>query len=65
MTATYAIIKNRIQKTINVISTRNNSNRNEITREFNISMQRLRFRLKDYSLALAIRELHNRALKPN
>ncbi len=65
MAATYAIIEGRIQKAINVINTRDNPNRNEIAREFNVSMQRLRFRLKDYSFALAVRELHNRALKPD
>ncbi len=38
MAATYAIIKGRIQKTIKVINTRDKSNRNEITREFNVLM---------------------------
>ena len=65
MTATYAIIENRIQKTIDIINTRENSNRAEIAREFDVLVQRLRFRLKDHSSASAVRELHNRALKPN
>ncbi len=65
MTATYAIIKNCIQKTIDVINMCDNSNRAEIAREFDVSMQRLRFRLKDHSSASAVRELHNRALKPD
>ena len=65
MAATYAIIEDRIQKTIDIINTRENSNRAEIAREFDVPVQRLRFRLKDHSPASAVRELHNRALKPN
>ncbi len=65
MTATYAIIENRIQKAIDVINTCDNSNRAEIACEFDVSMQRLRFRLKDHSSASAVWELHNRALKPD
>ncbi len=65
MTSTYAIIEDRIQKAIDVMNTRENPNRAEIAREFNVPMQRLRFRLRDYQFKTAVRELHNRALKPD
>ena len=65
MAATYAIIESRIQKTIDVINTRENSNRAEIAREFRVSYDRLRSRLRDYQFKTAVRELHNRALKPD
>ena len=48
MTATYTIIKSRIQKTVDVINTRENSNQAEIAREFRVSYDRLRSRLQDY-----------------
>jgi len=63
--ATYAFIESRIQKAIDVINTRENSNPAKIACEFDVPVQRLRFRLKGYSPASAVRELHNRALKPN
>ena len=65
MTATYAIIESRIQKAIDVINTRENSNRVEIACEFHVSYDRLRSRLRDYQFKTAVRELHNRALKPD
>jgi (p)ppGpp synthase/HD superfamily hydrolase len=65
MTSTYAIIEGRIQKAIDVINTRENSNRAEIAREFRVSYERLRSRLKNYQFKTAVRELHNRALKPD
>ena len=65
MTATYAIIKSCIQKTIDIINICDNSNQVKIAREFDVSMQRLQFRLKDHSSASAVQELHNRALKPD
>ncbi len=63
MPATYAIIEDRIQKAIDVINTRENSNRAEIAREFRVSYDRLRSRLRDYQFKTAVRELHDRALK--
>ncbi len=63
MAATYAIIEDRIQKAIDAINTRENSNRTEIAREFRVSYERLRSRLKNYQFKTAVRELHNRALK--
>ncbi len=63
MAATYAIIEDRIQKAIDVINTRENSNRAEIAREFRVSYDRLRSRLRDYQFKTAVRELHDRALK--
>ncbi len=63
MAATYAIIESRIQKAIDVINTRENSNRAEIAREFCVSYDWLRSRLRDYQFKTAVRELHNRALK--
>ncbi len=63
MTSTYAIIEGRIQKAIEAINTRENSNRAEIAREFRVSYERLRSRLKSYQFKTAVRELHNRALK--
>jgi len=48
MTSTYAIIEDRIQKAIDVINTRENPNRAEIAREFRVSYERLRSRLKNY-----------------
>ncbi len=65
MTATYAIIESRIQKAIDVINTRENSNRAEIAREFHVSYDRLRSRLRDYQFKTAVQELHNKALKPD
>ncbi len=65
MAATYAIIEDRIQKAIDTINTRENSNRAEIAREFDVPVQRLRSRLKGHPPASAVRGLHNRALKPN
>ncbi len=65
MTATYAIIKSYIQKTIDVINTRENSNRVEIACEFRVSYDRLQSRLRDYQFKTAVRELHDRALKPD
>ncbi len=41
MAATYAIIEGRIQKAIDAINTRENSNRAEIAREINVPVQRL------------------------
>ncbi len=63
MTATYAIIENRIQKTIDIINTHENFNWVEIAREFHVSYERLRSKLKNYQFKTAIWELHNRALK--
>ena len=63
MTATYTIIKSRIQKTVDVINTRENSNQAEIAREFRVSYDRLRSRLQDYQFKTAVQELHDRALK--
>ena len=63
MTATYAIIESCIQKAIDVINTRENSNRAEIARKFRVSYDRLRSRLRDYQFKAAVRELHDRALK--
>ncbi len=63
MTATYAIIEDCIQKAIDAINTRENSNRAEIAREFRVSYERLWSRLKNYQFKTAVRELHNRALK--
>ncbi len=57
MTSTYAIIEDRIQKTIEVINTRKNSNRAKIAREFLVSCERLRSRLRDYQFKTAVREL--------
>ncbi len=65
MTATYAIIEGRIQKAIDAINTRENPNRAEIAREFHVSYDRLRSRLRDYQFKTAVRELHNKALKPD
>ncbi len=65
MTATYAIIESCIQKTIDVINTCENSNRVEIAREFRVSYDRLRFKLRDYQFKTAVWELHNKALKPD
>ena len=63
MTATYAIIENRIQKAIDIINMRENSNRVKIACEFHVSYERLQSRLKSYQFKTAIWELHNRALK--
>jgi len=63
MTATYTIIKSRIQKTVDVINTRENSNQAEIAREFRVSYDRLRSILQDYQFKTAVQELHDRALK--
>ena len=65
MAAIYAIIEGRIQKVIDVINTRENPNRAEIAREFNVPVQRLRSRLRGYQFKTAVRGLHNRALKPD
>ncbi len=65
MAATYAIIEGRIQKAIDAINTRENPNRAEIAREFDVPVQRLRSRLKGHPPASAVRGLHNRALKPD
>ncbi len=65
MAATYAIIEGRIQKAIDAINTRENPNRAEIAREFRVPYDRLRSRLRDYQSKTAVRELHNRALKPD
>ncbi len=63
MISTYAIIKDHIQKTIEVINTYENSNRVEITCKFHVSYEKLRSRLKSYQFKTAVRELHNKALK--
>ncbi len=65
MTSTYAIIEGRIQKAIEVINTRENSNQAEIAREFRVPCERLRSKLRDYQFKTAVRRLHNRALKPD
>jgi (p)ppGpp synthase/HD superfamily hydrolase len=62
MTSTYAIIEGRIQKAIDA---RKNPNRAEIAREFRVSYDRLRSRLRGYQSKTAVRRLHNRALKPD
>jgi len=63
MISTYAIIKDHIQKTIEVINTYENSNRVEIACKFHVSYEKLRSRLKSYQFKTAVRELHNKALK--
>ncbi len=65
MTSTYAVIEGRLQKAIDAINTRENLNRAQIAREFNVSYKRLRSKLKNYQFKTAVRELHNRALKPD
>ncbi len=65
MASTYALIEDRIQKAIDAINTRDNPNRAEIAREFRVSYERLRSRLKSYQFKTAVRGLHNRALKPD
>ena len=65
MAATYVIIEGRIQKAIDAINTRENPNRAEIAREFRVSYDRLRSRLRDYQSKTSVRELHDRALKPD
>ncbi len=65
MISTYVIIEDCIQKTIEVINTYENSNRVEITRKFHVLYKRLRSRLKSYQFKTAVRELHNKTLKPD
>ncbi len=65
MTSTYALIEDRIQKAIDVINTCENPNRAQIARDFRVSYDRLRSRLRDYQFKTAVRGLHNRALKPD
>ena len=48
MTSTYAVIEGRLQKAIDAINTRENLNRAQIAREFNVSYKRLRSKLKNY-----------------
>ncbi len=63
MTVTYTVIESCIQKTIDIINTCDNFNQVEIACEFDVLMQRLQFKLKDYSSTSAVWKLHNKALK--
>jgi len=63
MTFTYTIIEGCIQKTIEVINTCENLNRAEIAREFHVSYERLRSKLKSFHFKTAVQKLHNKALK--
>jgi len=45
MTSIYIAIEHRIKKTINVLNMCQNSSQTEIAREFDVLLQRLRFRL--------------------
>ncbi len=63
MIVTYTIIKNCIQKIIDIINMCENSNWVEIARKFCISYDRLWSRLQDYQFKTAVQELHDKALK--
>ncbi len=63
ITATYAIIENCIQKTIDIINICKNFNRVEIAREFHVLYERLQSKLKSYQFKTVVWELHNKALK--
>ncbi len=62
MSESFKAIKNRLTLAITVIKTRNNAKLVIITREFNVSRERLRTRLNKHSFMLNVREVHNKAL---
>ena len=63
MTNSNKEIEDRINKAIDVLNTRKNVKRIQVAREFNVSVERLRSRLKEKFSLSFVRELHNRALK--
>lgn len=65
MAEQYSSVEQRIQLAIDAMNTRKNTVRAQIAREFDVPLQRLRFRLKGHPPASAIRGLHNRKLNPD
>jgi Zn-dependent peptidase ImmA (M78 family) len=63
MSSTYAEIEDRIQQAIEYIKENPDAKRATVARDFDVSSQRLRFRLLEKSLASAVREVHDRRLK--
>ncbi len=64
MSESFKAIKNRLTLAITVIKTRNNAKLIIITREFNVSRERLRTRLNEHLFMSDLREMHNKALTP-
>ncbi len=65
MAERYESIEERIQLAIDAINTRKITVRAQIAREFDVPLQRLRFRLKGHPPASAVPGLHNRKLDPD
>ncbi len=62
MSESFKTIENRLTLVITVIKTRNNAKLIIITREFNVSRERLRTRLNEHLFMSDVREVHNKAL---
>ncbi len=59
---TYSEIENRIQQAIEYIKENSDAKRAKVARDFDVSSQRLQFRLLEKSLASVVREVHDRRL---
>jgi hypothetical protein len=65
MSFTYSEIENRIQQAIEYLKENPDAKRAKVARDFDVSSQRLRFRLLEKPPASAVREIHDRRLKPD
>jgi hypothetical protein len=62
MSFIYVVIENRIQQAIEYIKKNSDAKRAKVARDFDVSLQRLRFRLLEKSFASAVREVHDKRL---
>jgi hypothetical protein len=62
MSFSYAVIENRIQQAIEYIKKNFDAKRAKVARDFDVSLQRLRFRLLEKLFTSAVREVHDRRL---
>jgi hypothetical protein len=65
MSFTYSEIEDRIQQAIEYLKENSDAKRAKVARDFDVSSQRLRFRLLGKPPASAVREMHGRRLKPD
>jgi hypothetical protein len=63
MSFTYSEIENRIQQAIEYVKENSDAKRAKVARDFDVSSQRLRFRLLEKSFASVVRGMHDRRLK--
>ncbi len=65
MSSTYSEIEDRIQQAIEYIKENPDAKRAKVARDFDVSSQRLRFRLLEKTPASAVRGMHDRRLTPD